>query len=117
MILIDERNVNGIFEGANIPISLDGQSYIRENDHKVMYIPGKASNAGGVGVSGFEMSQNAQKIVWDSTLVDQKLQSLMKNIYEQLVEVGGKTGSLEIGANQAGFLKIVQAMVDLGWLG
>ncbi len=41
----------------------------------------------------------------------------MKHIYEQLVDVGGKTGSLEIGANQAGFLKIVQAMVDLGWLG
>ena len=49
--------------------------------------------------------------------MDEKLQSLMKHIYQQLVDVGGDGSSLEIGANQAGFIKLVQAMSDLGWLG
>ncbi len=115
--LINSRKVCGIFEGANIPISLDGQAYIRQCKKNIIYIPGKAANAGGVGVSGFEMSQNTQKMAWDPSVVDEKLQNLMKSIYQQLVDVAGEHDTLEIGANQAGFIKLVSAMNDLGWLG
>jgi len=123
--LIERCKVKGIFEGANIPITLEGQAYLREHQNKgsssnnndIIYIPGKAANAGGVGVSGFEMSQNAQKLTWDSNAVDEKLQGLMQQIYNQLKSVAGDSESLEVGANQAGFLKLVNAMDDLGWLG
>lgn len=118
--LITKRHIHGIFEGANIPITLDGQSCLREYKDVVIYIPGKAANAGGVGVSGFEISQNVQRLIWDSVTVDEKLKELMKSIYDQLVDVssGGidKDGTLESGANQAGFLKVAKAMDDLGWL-
>lgn len=117
LALIEKRQIRGIFEGANIPLSLQAQSCLRNHKNPVIYIPGKASNAGGVGVSGFEMSQNAQKLIWDPDTVDEKLQSLMKHIYKQLVESADMDGTLETGANQAGFLKLVQAMDDLGWLG
>jgi len=120
-LLIKERSICGIFEGANLPIDLSGQSIIRANGNNVIYIPGKASNAGGVGVSGFEMTQNAQKLVWSPTDVDEKLQSLMVHIYQQLVDVSDNSNgngdcNLELGANQAGFLRVVEAMKDLGWL-
>mmetsp|Transcript_8384 Transcript_8384/g.9210 ORF Transcript_8384/g.9210 Transcript_8384/m.9210 type:complete len:201 (-) Transcript_8384:237-839(-) len=120
-LLIKERSICGIFEGANLPIDLGGQSIIRANGDNVIYIPGKASNAGGVGVSGFEMTQNAQKLVWSPTDVDEKLQSLMVHIYQQLVDVSDNSNgngdcNLELGANQAGFLRVVEAMKDLGWL-
>lgn len=128
--MIEKRNVCGIFEGANIPVSLDGQACIRSkqcrsndsddvirNKKQIIYIPGKAANAGGVGVSGFEMSQNMQKLIWDMNDVDEKLQDLMKSIYCQLVDVAGEDGTLETGANQAGFIKVAQGMKDLGWLG
>lgn len=116
-ILVEKRKVLGIFEGANIPLTLQAQSYLRDHQNPVIYIPGKAANAGGVGVSGFEMSQNVQKLIWDSNTVDEKLQSLMKHIYKQLVDVADADDTLEIGANKAGFIKLVQAMDDLGWLG
>ena len=65
------------------------------------------------------MSQNMQRLSWDAHTVDQKLQELMKAIYDQLVNVSASdaNGTLETGANQAGFIKIVEAMDDLGWLG
>lgn len=117
LTLIEKRKIRGLFEGANIPLSLQAQSCLRDYENQVIYIPGKASNAGGVGVSGFEMSQNAQKLVWDSETVDEKLQNLMEHIYKQLVDSTNIDGTLEVGANQAGFLKLVQALDDLGWLG
>jgi len=80
----------------------------------VVYVPGKAANAGGVGVSGFEMSQNAQHLSWSAEEVDEKLKGLMEYIYGQLVSGGG--GSLESGANMAAFIKVVDAMEDLGWV-
>ena len=117
MELITQRKIRGVFEGANIPITLKGQACLRDYRNKVIYIPGKAANAGGVGVSGFEISQNVQRLNWDFGTVDEKLQCMMKNIYDQLVDVSGEDGSLEVGANQAGFIKLVSAMNDLGWLG
>jgi len=116
MELITQRKIRGVFEGANIPITLCGQECLRDHRDKVIYIPGKAANAGGVGVSGFEISQNVQRLNWDFSTVDEKLQCMMKSIYDQ-INISGEDGSLEVGANQAGFIKLVNAMNDLGWLG
>eukprot|EP00978_Attheya_sp_CCMP212_P013032 scaffold32527_cov55-Attheya_sp.AAC.1 len=104
----------GLFEGANLPTTLEGQEAIRAHSN-VIYIPGKASNAGGVGVSGFEMSQNAQHLQWKPEEVDAKLQELMQNIYNKM-DSAGKDVTLEQGANRAGFLKVATAMQELGWM-
>jgi glutamate dehydrogenase (NADP+) len=113
--------VKGVLEGANLPTNLEAQDVFRRSG--MLYIPGKASNAGGVGVSGFEMSQNAQRLTWTSDDVDSKLQTMMSNIYNQMIEeqasiVPGENPSitLEQGANRAGFKKVVSAMKELGWL-
>lgn len=124
-----KNGLKGLFEGANLPTTISAQHILRQNP-SILYIPGKASNAGGVGVSGFEMTQNAQKMSWSAEAVDEKLKNLMEVIYTQLVEFSGEselqegdddwsrdlTSSLERGANVAGFLKVVNAMKDLGWL-
>ena len=97
--LLQKRNVKGIFEGANLPITLEGQSFIREcqngrsRSQDIIYIPGKASNAGGVGCSGFEMSQNAQKVVWEPKMVEAELLKLMESIYQQIKSGGGGSTS------------------------
>jgi len=113
---IINAGIKGIFEGANLPVTLDGQKTLKSmKGGNVIYIPGKAANAGGVGVSGFEMSQNAQHLSWKADEVDDKLKQLMEHIYDQL-ESGGDGTSLESGANQAGFFKVVNGMKDLGWV-
>jgi len=109
------NGLKGLFEGANLPTQILAQEVLKEHP-AVLYIPGKAANAGGVGVSGFEMTQNAQKMSWKPEYVDEKLQELMEGIYSRLVAAAGDDGSLESGANQAGFVKVVNAMEDLGWL-
>lgn len=113
--LVNNAGVKGVFEGANLPTTIAGQNVLR--DHQILYIPGKASNAGGVGVSGLEMSQNAQKLQWDKQTVDEKLQSMMSNIYRQMEQqlIDGTT-TLEQGANRAGFIKVANAMKELGWI-
>ena len=114
--LILKNGAIAVCEGANLPTTLNGQAVIR-NQPDVIYLPGKASNAGGVGVSGFEMSQNAERLTWTEEEVDQKLQSMMKRIYEQMEDAGTKTGgTLEEGANRAGFIKVATAMKELGWV-
>ena len=109
--LLVKNGVLGCLEGANLPTSLEAQQVFR--NAKVLYVPGKASNAGGVGVSGLEMSQNAQRLTWRREEVDQKLQDMMQDIYNQM-DSGGS--SLEEGANRAGFLKVAKAMKELGWV-
>jgi len=114
------NGVQGVLEGANLPTTLEAQRVFRSND--TLYIPGKAANAGGVGVSGFEMSQNAQRLTWTREEVDEKLQDMMDNIYQMMVdqqELTAETGrecTLEEGANRAGFLKVAEAMKELGWI-
>jgi len=110
-----KNGVKGVFEGANLPITLEGQKILRKS-RSVLYIPGKAANAGGVGVSGFEMSQNAQHLTWTAEQVDSRLQDLMASILRQMTDAVGSDGTLETGANCAGFLKVVHAMVELGWV-
>lgn len=98
-----------------MPTNLEGQKVIRDHPD-VIYVPGKASNAGGVGVSGFEMSQNAQRLTWSREEVDEKLKVMMADIYSQMEGASGKSGTLEQGANRAGFLKVATAMKELGWM-
>lgn len=93
---------------------MKGQEIFRENG--IIYVPGKAANAGGVTVSGFEQSQNAQKLQWTREEVDKKLQETMQNIYNIMEEAAGDDGTLEEGANCAGFLKVMETMKELGWV-
>jgi glutamate dehydrogenase (NADP+) len=109
-----ENGVLGVLEGANLPTNLKAQEVIRAAKD-VFYVPGKASNAGGVGVSGLEMSQNAQRLTWKAEEVDAKLQAMMASIYSQMEGSEGG-GSLEEGANRAGFIKVATAMRELGWV-
>ena len=114
--------VIGVLEGANLPTNIEAQGILRKAG--ILYIPGKASNAGGVGVSGLEMSQNAQRLILSSDVVDNKLQHMMSHIYNQMIEQQRipisdntkKSCTLEQGANRAGFVKVANAMKDLGWL-
>jgi len=84
---------------------------------KVLYAPGKAVNAGGVAVSGLEMSQNSQRYAWSSEEVDEKLKRIMINIHESCMKFGKQAdGSVDyvLGANVAGFVKVADAMIDQG---
>jgi glutamate dehydrogenase (NADP+) len=110
-----KNGVLGVLEGANLPTTLEAQDVIRGNP-SVIYVPGKASNAGGVAVSGMEMSQNAQRLTWPREEVDAKLQDTMADIYKQMEDAAGKDGTLELGANRAGFIKVAKAMKELGWI-
>ena len=85
--------------------------------HGVLFAPGKASNAGGVAVSGLEMSQNAMHLSWTYEEVDEKLQGIMKNIFKMCYETACKYGqptNISLGANIAGFLKVYDAMKAQG---
>ncbi len=87
-------------------------------DAKILYAPGKASNAGGVATSGLEMSQNSQRLSWTSEEVDERLLKIMINIHESCVKYGKDSGSKYVnyvnGANIAGFVKVADAMLDHG---
>ena len=109
------NGVLAVAEGANLPTTLEGQDILRAKTD-LIYLPAKAANAGGVGVSGFEMSQNAQRLTWSPEEVDQRLQNMMANIYGQMEENAGPGGTLEQGANRAGFVKVATAMKELGWV-
>ena len=110
-----QNGVLAVCEGANLPTTLDAQEVIRSKPD-IIYLPGKASNAGGVGVSGLEMSQNAQRLTWEPAEVDKRLQDMMAKIYEQMEKHAGQSGTLEQGANRAGFIKVADAMKELGWI-
>ncbi len=104
-----------VAEGANMPSTSDATRIYKENG--IMYGPGKAANAGGVSVSGLEMSQNTLKYMWSRKEVDSKLVNIMKNIHKTALgaaEEFGKPGDYEAGANIAGFLKVAKAMLAYG---
>mmetsp|Transcript_17941 Transcript_17941/g.27910 ORF Transcript_17941/g.27910 Transcript_17941/m.27910 type:complete len:455 (+) Transcript_17941:273-1637(+) len=113
--LLIKQGILGVFEGANMPTALEAQALLR-NEPSIIYLPGKAANAGGVVVSGFEMSQNAEHLTWDQKSIDIKLKKVMTNIYEQMCEHKGDKGTLEEGANRAAFVKVATAMLELGWV-
>ncbi len=109
---------NGCFcvcEGANMPTTLDATEYIQQNG--MLFMPGKASNAGGVATSALEMSQNSMRLSWSREEVDQRLQRIMKDIFAKTSEAAkryGMEGNYVAGANIAGFEKVVAAMKAQG---
>ncbi len=105
----------GVFEGANMPTTADAYEVIKQN--KILFTPGKASNAGGVATSGLEMSQNAQRLYWTRDEVDYRLKMIMKSIHQNCVEHGRESDSYidyVKGANIAGFVKVADAMIAEG---
>ena len=104
-----------VCEGANMPTTLGGVKVLQ--DAKVLFSPGKASNAGGVATSGLEMSQNSMRLPWPKEEVDQRLHQIMRNIHSTCLttaEKFGAPGNYVVGANIAGFLKVADAMMDQG---
>ncbi|APU67993.1 NADP-specific glutamate dehydrogenase [Christiangramia flava] len=102
-------------EGANMPCTPEAVQVFHEN--KILFSPGKASNAGGVATSGLEMSQNSLRYSWTSEEVDKKLHEIMNDIHEKCVEYGtGEDGYVDYvkGANIAGFVKVADAMLAQG---
>ena len=104
-----------VVEGANMPTTLEATKYLQESG--VLFCPGKASNAGGVAVSGLEMAQNSMRYSWTVEEVDQKLQDIMVGIFHNLDAAAkeyGMEGNYVAGANIAGFLKVADAMLAQG---
>jgi len=102
-------------EGANMPSTPEAVDIYL--DHRILYGPGKAANAGGVAVSGLEMSQNSMRLNWPREEVDARLKSIMKQIHAACLNAAEKynqPGNYVAGANIAGFIKVVNAMLDQG---
>ncbi len=116
----DAQNLlkNGVYvvsEGANMPTTLDGVKIFLDN--KILYGPGKAANAGGVAVSGLEMTQNSMRLPWTREEVDNRLRMIMHDIHHTCIEMAdrfGTPGNYVNGANIGGFLKVADAMIDQG---
>jgi glutamate dehydrogenase (NADP+) len=105
-----------VAEGANMPTDLEGVHVFKEA--RILYAPGKAANAGGVAVSGLEMSQNSARISWKEADLQAMLTTIMKDIHDRCVAYGGVAGSDHVdyvrGANIAGFKKVADAMLAFG---
>ena len=103
-----------VCEGANMPSTMDAVNYFLSN--RILFAPGKASNAGGVAVSGLEMSQNSLRLHWSREEVDEKLQIIMRDIHQACLKYGESKEYIDYvkGANIAGFIKIADAMIDQG---
>ena len=110
-----DNGVIAVAEGANMPSTPEAVKVFQ--DAQILYAPGKASNAGGVAVSGLEMSQNSERLSWSSEEVDNKLKFIMKDIHDNCVKYGTQAdGYINYvkGANVAGFMKVAKAMMAQG---
>lgn len=109
------NGVQLVAEGANMPSTPEAiDVYL---DDKILYAPGKAANAGGVAVSGLEMAQNSMRLNWPREEVDSRLKMIMKSIHQSCIDAAadyGQQGNYVAGANIAGFVKVVNAMLDQG---
>lgn len=109
---------NGVYlvsEGANMPSTPEAIDQFIDN--RILYGPGKAANAGGVAVSGLEMAQNSMRLAWPREEVDSRLKHIMESIHQTCIDAAkgyGAEGNYVIGANIAGFIKVVNAMLDQG---
>lgn len=104
-----------ICEGADMPSSSEAVKIF--SDKKLLYAPGKAANAGGVAVSGIEMAQNRMLLNWSAEEVDRRLKTIMQNIHQNCLDVAARynaPGNYLVGANSAGFVRVVNAMLDQG---
>ena len=111
-----KNGCRAVSEGANMPTDLDGIHVFKQAG--ILYAPGKAANAGGVAVSGLEMSQNSARISWEEDDLQKRLKDIMLGIHSRCVEYGGRAGTKHIdyvrGANIAGFKKVADAMLAYG---
>jgi glutamate dehydrogenase (NADP+) len=115
-MLIDSEII-AVSEGANMPTTPEGVEAFQEAG--VLFAPGKAANAGGVATSGLEMAQNSGRMFWSREEVDAKLHGIMVNIHQNAYNTSklfGQPGNYVLGANIAGFLKVADAMVAMGFL-
>ncbi|MBI1311822.1 NADP-specific glutamate dehydrogenase [bacterium] len=113
--ILVKNGCKAVAEGANMPSTNEAVGVF--HDSGILFAPGKASNAGGVGVSGLEQSQNALRIAWPAEEVDRRLQEMMKGIHDKCVAYGRqKDGYINYvnGANVAGFVKVAEAMLAYG---
>ena len=113
--LLKQNGCYMLVEGANMPCDVEAIRYFNSNG--VLFAPGKASNAGGVAVSGLEMTQNAIHLPWTFEEVDERLKGIMKDIFKKCHETAVKFGqpnNIALGANIAGFLKVYDAMKAQG---
>ncbi len=113
--LLAENGCKAVAEGANMPVTAEAVHYLRQKD--ILFCPGKAANAGGVAVSGLEMSQNARREHWSFERVDRMLQSIMERIFGEVAaaaEAYATPCDYGAGANIAGFLKVSEAMIAQG---
>lgn len=104
-----------VAEGANMPTTIEATQYLQENG--VLFMPGKAANAGGVATSALEMTQNSERLSWSFEEVDAKLKDIMVNIYAKVSDAAKRydhEGNFVVGANIAGFEKVVDAMMAQG---
>lgn len=114
---IAANGVKLVAEGANMPTTFDGQQVFKKAG--ILYIPAKAANAGGVAVSGLEMSQNSERVSWTKEQVDNKLKDIMEKIYIEISKAAdtySTHNNFTDGANIAGFLKIADAMIAQGYV-
>jgi glutamate dehydrogenase (NADP+) len=110
-----KNGVTLVSEGANMPSTPEAIDVFL--DRKILYGPGKAANAGGVAVSGLEMTQNSMRLNWTRDEVDDRLRTIMRGIHRTCVDAAeeyGDPGNYMAGANIAGFVKVVNAMLDQG---
>jgi glutamate dehydrogenase (NADP+) len=103
-----------VAEGANMPTTIEAMEALLESN--IMFSPGKASNAGGVAVSGLEMTQNSIRLSWEREELDERLKTIMRDIHQQCVNYGTEANRVDYvkGANIAGFVKVAEAMVAYG---
>ena len=109
------NGVMAVSEGANMPSTPEAIKVFQ--DAKILYAPGKAANAGGVSVSGLEMTQNSERLAWSAEEVDAKLKQIMINIHDNAYNTAerfGMKGNYVAGANIAGFVKVAEAMIAQG---
>ena len=110
-----DNGLLALVEGANMPCTHEAARILR--DRRVLYGPGKAANAGGVALSGFEQSQNAQRLSWSRETLDQRLRTVMADIHGRCVTWGEEgDGHIDYvrGANVAGFQKVSEALLAYG---
>ena len=113
--LLVKNGCQAVAEGANMPTTLKATEFLREN--RVLFAPAKAANAGGVAVSGLEMSQNSMRLSWSHDELEERLKNIMKSIHLKTEQYGLETdGSIDYirGANIAGFSKVANAMLSYG---
>ncbi len=113
--MLADNGVKYVVETSNMGCTADAMNYLIEQ--KIPFAPGKAANAGGVAVSGLEMSQNSMKLSWTAAEVDEKLQAIMQNIHASCLQYGAQKDYINYvkGANIAGFKKVADAMLDFGY--